>query len=278
MNDALDLEQYLYGLGRAEKTVTNYTGYVRRLARWCTANGLHLATLPAHELRRWVDDTIPPGRESRQQVVSACRHLYTMLGRTDEPWTAIRIPNKRAGNPQPLSVQNAIRLRDAALMVGGREGVATLGLLFTAARPSEVAGWRWDGLDVEAATMTFWRTKVSDWHTVPVDPILIDALDAFGGPWREGHIFPGDRGRPHVTATTVNGWVHRVAAVAGVEASPRRLRATWACHALDATGQVDVVAGMLGHADPATTMRYYTITSMRRMREAAATVPWAGAA
>lgn len=274
VNHALDLTDYLLGLGKAAKTADNYAKYVRRLARWCALNGYDLATLEPHVLRKWVDDTIPPGRESRQQVYSACKHLYTMLGRQDAPWTAIRIPNKRASEPHPLLGADAVRLRDAALMVGGREGTATLGLLYSAARPSEVAEWRWDGVDLEQATLRFWRKKVRDWHTVPMHPTLVEALERFEGPWREGFLFPGDRGRPYVTPTTVNHWVHRVAGVAGVEATPRRLRATWACHALEATGQIDAVASMLGHSDISTTQRYYTITTMRRKREAAAAIPW----
>lgn len=267
----VDLQERLYGEGRAERTVREYVKWARRLARWCVLHDLDLEALEAHHIRAWIDQTVPAGRESRKQAHTACRHLFTMLGRDDRPWEAIVLPRKRKGNPQPLTEPERVRLRDAAILVGGRQGVATLGLLQTAARPSEVAGWRWDGIDWDAGTIRFYRSKVRDWHTVPLRPALAEALERFRGPFAEGFVFVGDRGRPHVTPATIWTWVRKVAEVAGVEdVKPRRLRATAIGRALEATGDIDAAAELAGHSSPDTTRTYYTRTSSRRLLAASA--------
>lgn len=270
----MDLEERLYGEGLAERTVKEYVKWAKRLARWCTLHGHDLATLDAHLVRCWIDQTVPPGRESRKQAYTACKHLYTMLGRQDAPWEAIRVPAKPKGAPHPLSPREAATMRKAAILHGGREGVAVLGLLYTAARAVEVAGWRWDGIDCDERTIRFWRPKRRDWHTVPLADPLAEAIERFRPAHAEGHMFAGDRGRPHVSATTIWTWTRKVADAAGLEGiHPRRLRATVASEVLEATGDIDAAAQLLGHADPSVTRAYYTTTSMRRLRSAVAAIP-----
>lgn len=269
-----DLEDRLYGEGRAERTVREYVKWAKRLARWCDLNGLDVATLTARQVRAWIDQTVPEGRESRKQAYTSCKHLFTMLGRTDAPWEAIRVPAKPKGAPHPLNPRQAATLRATAQLHGGKEGVAVLGLLYTAARASEVAGWRWDGIDHDEATIRFWRPKRRDWHTVPLADPLADALERWRPAGAEGQMFPGNNGRPHVSATTVWTWTKRIAVIAGLDGiNPRRMRATVASEVLEATGDVDAAAALLGHADPAVTRTYYTSTSMRRLRGAVAAIP-----
>lgn len=272
MHAAIDLYDHLMGLGFATRTINEYCKWSRRLARWCQREGHQLATMPAHRLREWVDATVPDSRESRKQARAACRHLYLMLGRDDQPWEAIRTPRKKRGNPNPLPAPQATLFRDAAQIHGGREGVACIGLLYTAARPSEVAAWRWDGYDGE--TLTFWRSKNRDWHRVAVHPTLAVALDRFAPASREGHMFIGN-GRPHVTGTTVWTWTTRVAASAGLEGvTPRRLRATAGSRVANATRDVQAAADLLGHYDLNTTRAFYTVVDDERKAAAMAAMDW----
>lgn len=260
MHHVFMLEDHLRGQGRADRTVAEYVKWAKRLARWCQLQGEDLASLPAHRLRDWIDATVPPGRESRKQAYTSCKHLFTLIGRDDEPWLAIRVPRKRKSEPDPLPDHHMARLRDAAQLHGGREGLATLGLIYTAARPSEVAAWRWDGIDWEGHTIRFWRTKVRDWLTVPLHPVLYDALQRACPPEPEGYLFIG-AGRPHVQPTTVWSWVRRVAAAAGLEGvvvHPRRLRTTAGCKVANTTSDVQAAAALLGHSSLETTHRYYT--------------------
>lgn len=266
MNIAAFADQ-LHGEGYADRTVNEYTKWVRRLARWAHLNGLDLQTIEPHHIRRWIDQTVPPSRESRKQARAALTHYYR--GRPDQPWEAIRVPAKRRPSPQPLTVTEAARLRDAATLVGGRKGTATLGLLYTGCRPSEVACWRWDGF-TDDGMLRFWRTKNRSWHRLPVAAPLADALERFRPPGvTSGFLFVGNNGRPHVIATTVWTWVRSVAAVAGLEGvNPSRLRDTVAERVLEETGSIDVVAAVLGHMSTETTSRHYVRTSPSRLRSA----------
>ena len=82
------------------------------------------------------------------------------------------------------------------------------------------------------------------------------------------YLFPGNNGRPHVSATTVWTWVTDVGRLAGVEVSPQRLRSTAGAEALEATKDLDAVAELLGHRDVNVTRAHYTRTTRRRLRAA----------
>lgn len=273
------LELRLLGEGKAERTVREYVKWAARLQRWCLLEGIDLTTIQPHQVRTWVDATVPPSRESRKQAYTALSHLFRMLARTDEPWKAIRVPHKRRGKPRPLTEPERILLRDTAVMVGSRKGLATLGILQTGARPSEVAGWRWDGIesydapDVSGSVgrLRFWRPKVLDWHEVPLRPLLGRQLQRARPADAEGHIFPGNNGRAQVRPETVWEWVREVGRIAGIDGvNPRRLRATAVTRVLEETESVDLAAGIAGHSDPSVTLTYYIHTSWGRLTGASA--------
>lgn len=262
----IDFSDYLYGKGKAERTIREYVKWLRRLTRWADERGHHLPTLSAVEVRHWADETIPLSRESRKQCRVALRHYYQAAGRSDTPWEGIRVPRKPTSRPRPLPPADATLLRDAAIMHGGRQGLAVLLLLYTAARPSEVAGMRWDGID--AGMIRWWRSKTSEWHEAPVHPVLATALDEHRSPAAEGYLFVGNNGRPSVSGTTVWAWTKQVASTVGLEATPRQLRATAGTAVLEATGSIDAVATLLGHRDVNVTRAHYASTSPRRLQEA----------
>ena len=268
------LEQRLRGEGKAERTVLEYVKWARRLARWCVLQGFDIETLEPHQVRDWVDQTVPDSRESRKQAYTALSHLYRMLERTDEPWAAIRVPLKPRGKPRPLTEAQRVALRDTAVMVGGRKGLATVGILQTAARPSEVAQWRWDGVELydtpddsgAHGRLRFWRTKVRDWHQVPLRPLLADQLERSRPAHAEAFIFAGNNGRPHVTTEAVWEWVREVGRLAGIDGvNPRRLRSTAITTVLEATDSLDLAAEIAGHRDPEVTRSYYAHTSWVRL-------------
>lgn len=244
------------GKGLSAKTTAIYVGVVRRLAVWCDQHGYDLATVPPHAVRTWADQ-LPPSHSSRKQAIAACRMLWA--GRDDQPWQAIRVPRKPRPDPQPLDADELVRLLAAADLVGGRAGMAVHILCWTGARPSEVAGMMWDGYDGQ--TLTWWRSKTSEEHRLPVHPRLRAVLDAHRR--ESGAMFAGDRGRPHVTPTTVAGWVRRVGATVDVDVTPRRLRASVATRILDQTGSLEAAAAVLGHRSTDTTRRYARTSDAR---------------
>ncbi len=264
MNTA-QFHDVLYGRGMAESTIAEYCKWVRRASRWAESRGLRLATMDAAELRTWADATIPQTWASRKQARTALGHYYRASGRHDEPWQAIRVPRQPRQRPRPLAAHQATLLRDAAILYGGRPGLATLAIMYTAQRPSETAMLRWDGIG--DGRIRWWRTKTSEWHEVPLHPTLAKALDEYRTPDAEGFLFIGN-GRPHVTATTVWTWVKKVGQTVDVEVTPRILRSTAGCMALEATGDIDAAAELLGHRDVTVTRTFYTLTSTRRLAAA----------
>lgn len=142
--DTTSYRDALAGQGLADRTVAEYAKMIRRLTVYAHALGFDLATIPTHEIRAWAD-TLPPSWSSRKQARAALRRYYRLVGRDDEPWEAVRVPRKPRGRYRGLTPERARTLRDAALLVGGRRGLAVLILLYTAARAGEAAGMRWDG-------------------------------------------------------------------------------------------------------------------------------------
>lgn len=265
---------YLYGRGYAERTVNEYTKWLRRLYLWCHHRGYDPATLEPHLLRAWADG-LPWGWSTRKQARAACRHYYRALGRgSEEPWLAIRAPRKPEPRPDPHTATEALRLRDAAVLIGGRQGLAVLTMLYTGARCSEVAGMRWEEVDLRRGVICWDREKVSDTHELPIAPALRDALEAHRHPRAAGFVFAGDGGRPHVRGATIWLWTKRVAELAEVETSPKRLRATVGSLILAETGDLDAAAGVLGHRSVDTTRRYYVETGSDRIAGVLGSLPY----
>lgn len=254
------LAESLSAAGKSPRTIAEYVKWCRRLHRWCRAQGLDAAEASPGDLRRWADETIRQSWASRKQAAAMCAHLYR--GRADEPWLAVRIPRKPKPVWRGLEADQARSVRDAALLAGGRAGLATLIGLYTAARSCEIAGMRWDGVGTE--TIRWWRSKTEEYHEVPLHPELGEALTPVG----EGFIFAGNNGNSHVVPQTIWDWVSRVGRLVGVEVTPQQLRATAGTMALEATGDLDAAAELLGHRDPAVTRAHYVRTSKRRLTAA----------
>lgn len=96
-------------------------------------------------------------------------------------------------------------------------------------------------------------------HTRPTD---VARLPVFA---RHDAKVPADACAP-MSADTVRGAVHALARDAGVleaKLTPHRFRAWFATHVLAATGDLAAAQDLLGHADPATTRMYATVTHDR---------------
>ena len=273
MNTA-EYVDYLRGKGYADRTTEEYRRWLRRLTMWCTERGLDPATLEPHLLRDWAD-RLPFSWSTRKQARAAVRHYYQAIGRGPEaPWEAIRTPRKPNPRPDPHERSEAILLRDAALMHGGRKGLAVLGLLYTGARPSEVAVWRWEHVDLRRGRIGWHRPKVSDLHELPIPPQFATALED-ARPWPAvGPIFGGNNARMYVNAATIWTWTKQIAGMVGLETSPKRLRATVGSLILDATGDLDAAAEILGHSSTDTTRAYYVGERRGRVDRAVGSLPY----
>lgn len=89
-------------------------------------------------------------------------------------------------------------------------------------------------------------------RVVPAHVRVVEALAACGGPRWES------------TAASVSVLISRHLRACGVPATAHQLRHRFACQVYEATGDIHVVAELLGHASVSTTQVYAAISSRRR--------------
>jgi integrase len=256
----LAFTDYLITLGLAPRSIAEYDKVARRYERWCYVHDRDPAELDPGALAVWAD-SLPYTWSTRKAAKTALRHYAGWLRVDTEPYEAIRVPRKPRPHNRALSREDARLLRDGALLVGGRKGLAVLIGLYTAARRGEIARMRWDGW---ADGMCTWsRTKTSDTLTVPIHPILAGVLAEHKPQATSVHIFPGDQGRPHVTEATVWSWVTSVGDTVGVKVTPHQLRHTALSTAYDTTKDLRAVQDLAGHRDPSVTAIYTRTTGER---------------
>jgi len=190
------------------------------------------------------------------------QHWMEWLGLPTDPVKAIRVPRKPLMKSRALEVVDTTRLRDTALMVGGRQGMVVLCGLYLAARAGEIGALQWEGY--RDGWFEFKRTKTRDTIRLPVHPILVGALDEYRSLGVHSlYLFPGNHGAPHITPATVWTWVKYVGALAEVEVTPHRLRHTALTAALAATKDLRAVMDLAGHRDPTVTAQYTRLSDKR---------------
>ena len=121
----LPFDEWLVGRGLAARSIAEYCKWVRRAERWCWVQRLDLATLTPPQVRAFADTT-PPSWSTRKQVRASLGHYYGWVGRPDPPHDAVPVPRKPGMATRALTPGDARSLRDAAVLVGGRHGLATL--------------------------------------------------------------------------------------------------------------------------------------------------------
>jgi site-specific recombinase XerD len=267
----LQFDQYLTTCNLAAGTRTQYDRQALRWERWCWANKVDPMAPDPLQVAAYAD-TIPETHASRKAVQSALAHYFRWAGRDDQPEQAMRVPRKPRRRARPLTRDELGRLKEAALLVGGRQGLATLIGMYTNARRTEIAWMETAALD--AGHVRWQRAKTGDITILPAHPVLEDAWrhylrDHTGGMY----LFPGDRGRPHVSPTTIWEWVRGVGRTCGVTLAPHQLRHSWATYALQATKDARAVQEAMAHRDLGTTAGY-TEVSEEQLEELVASIDW----
>lgn len=257
--EPMDFVDHLRRQGLKPSTVAEYDKWLRRLQRWCWTRRLHLYRLTTSDILEWVE-SLPDTQATRKAARATLRHYCQMAGRNDHPWQVISVPAHPRMRSRALSPEDSRTLRDGALMIGGRKGLATIIGLYTAARASEIAGMRWDGFS--GRRLKFARPKNRDIHEVPVHRVLAEQLDrARSDAWSEW-IFPG-HGQPHVGPGTVWGWIRDVGQTCNIQVTTHQLRHTSITTALEATKDLQAVQELAGHMSPAITAGYARLSQAR---------------
>jgi integrase/recombinase XerD len=267
----VQFDQYLTTRNLSAGTRQQYDRAALRWERWCWANRVDPSDPDVLQVVAYAD-TIPETHASRKAVQSALAHYFRWCGRTDQPEQAMRVPRKPRRTPRPLTREELSRLKDGALLVGGRQGLAVLIGMYTNARRAEIAWMETAGL--EAGHVTWQRVKTGDITTLPAHPVLEQAWREYARDHTGGmYLFPGDRGRPHVSPTTVWEWVRHVGRVCGVSLAPHQLRHSWATYTLQATRDARAVQEAMSHRDLGTTAGYAEV-SEGQLQELVDAIDW----
>lgn len=256
----MDFHTHLRCANLSDRTVVIYDQWVRRLERWCWDRRILADEVTQEQIVEWAQ-TIPSSWSSRKAARQALRHWCEWLGRDDQPYDAIYVPRSPRYTCRALTVEDARRLRDMAVMHGGRQGLAVLCGMYLAARRAEIAALTWSGYG--DGRMRFDRVKDGGTADLKVHPVLTEALDESRPQAVSLYLFPGDRGRPHVSPTTVWEWVRHIGRLADVVLSTHALRHTALATMNDATGDLRATQEVAGHRNPQTTAIYTRATRAR---------------
>lgn len=259
---------FLLAQGLSEKTVRIYGKRVDAAILWFTEREADLTTARPADLVAW-SQTLSPSVSSRRQARSALSYYFTWLALPDPGLKAIRVPPKPRYYCQAVDEYEAKLLHKVALEEGHPRGTAVLLGLYLALRVSEIADAKWDGFDNRLQKYTL--TGKQDYTaTIPVHPRLGEYLTPL--PTRYRYLFPGERGRDHVTSQTVWSWIRALGQRVGIEElRSHQLRHTAIASLHDNTGDLRTAAEFARHRRIETTM-IYTRTAEATLKRAVETL------
>jgi integrase/recombinase XerD len=173
-------------------------------------------------------------------------HMTSNPARSTKP---VRVPKPM---PRPLGPEAKV-----ALMTGPRRTRQMVALgLYAGLRCAEIAAV--DGSDLflhlDPPMLHVRLGKGGKDRAIPMHPELVDLLR--GAP-ASGPLFPGQRGRTHVSAGSVSALLSRHLKRCGIDATPHQLRHTFGTEMTKmARGNLVVVADAMGHSSMQTTRGY----------------------
>lgn len=263
---------HLLGQGLSEKTVTTYVAKVELVSGWCRERGVHLTSLTPSQAVE-VAKLVPASASSRRQLRTALRHYWDMIG-VKGPEKAIRVP------PKPSPRWRGLEPDDAALLVKAAkgwhpQGTAVLAGMYLALRREEIAIMEWSRFD----DFYTWYTVTGKFDltdSLPVHPGLQDQLSAVRMMNKGEWVFPGSRGRAHVTPMTVTNWVDEVARAAGLgHIHPHQMRHTAIAMVNDTTGDLRTAQVFARHRRIEST-QVYTRTTAEKLERAVEALDYGG--
>lgn len=243
--------------GLAEDSIRQYRAKYARWHDWALDEGYDPGDVEnVIAVRAW-STTEKATESTRQMCISALMKAAEAFDQ-DPGLAGGAIERPRRAKPKNwrgLSRRDEATLTAAALAAGYR-GTAALIALWAGFRRSEIAEFRWENVDLEQGLMMAYRTKVDDWHIVPIDPRLHERLEPRHA--GEGWLFPSPRRRhAPVVPNTITDWVGGLAEEAiGRRETPHPLRYTGAERLYEATGDLGAAKAFLGHKSVATTQTY----------------------
>lgn len=250
--------------GLSDKTIHAYLSVLIRCEEWARARGRALEQLTALEVRE-LASFWPLTRASRIQLRTALGRFWELLEHPEPPLGAVRVPSKPRYGCRAVSEPQAALLARLARSERSTAALAVSLALYAGLRRQEIAALRWDQLDLAGGWLSIvGKGDVS--AELPLHGELVRKLLEW--PRAAAYVFPGERGRAHVSPATVWLWIRAFAERStGELVAPHRLRHTAIATLHDETADLRTAQAFARHVSPETTV-IYTRVSRRRLRKA----------
>ncbi|HET6592979.1 MAG TPA: tyrosine recombinase XerC [Xanthomonadales bacterium] len=257
--------------GLSPRTVASYRRDLERFSEELSNQGIGgPGRVAEHDIRRFIARLHRQGLGARsiQRLLSATRSFYRWLMREGlaghNPAAQVRAPKAARKLPGTLDTDAVARLldiRDDSPLALRDKAIMEL-FYSSGLRLSELAGLRWDQVDVASGLITV-TGKGNKTRVVPLGSYASAALakwnrvrGQFAG-FEEPAVFVSNRGRP-IAVRTIQSRIKHWARRQGLpqKVYPHLLRHSFASHMLESSGDLRAVQELLGHADISTTQVY----------------------
>jgi integrase len=174
---------------------------------------------------------------------------------------------------EPLTREELTRLfqvldaDDDGTRGGSHDAIRLLAL--TGWRKGEVLSLRWDAVDLDSGDVLLAATKTGTSHR-SLNSLARDLLRRI--PSRGPYVFPSPENPREPRQEVKRVWI-RVRAAAGISKPLHALRHSFATVALNEGVPLEMVGALLGHKNPATTLRYAKVEAQKRREAAEALAP-----
>jgi integrase len=210
----------------------------------------------AADLERYKAERLQAGLKAKtvNDEVAFVKAVYNADGPGTHPFRSVKKLKIRDAKPiRWLTTEEIERMLAAAIP---RARPYLLGYLFTGARREELVGLAWHQVDFKRLEINLPAPKTAgrgiDFRQVPIHPRLLEVIKAqqalgLASPW------PAPRDEHRLRA-----WVVAAIEKAGIRpvATLHDLRHTFASHLAQSGVSLQVIGQLLGHTNPATTMKY----------------------
>jgi len=256
----LAMRQELEARRYSRKTVKAYLRFNRELLR-------HAGKVPDEvdneDVRRYLSHLAGERKVATStinQAISALRFMYgKVMGR--EFVYDVKRPRKDRRLPSVLSRNEVVRLLDAVHNVKHR---ALLNLTYSSGlRVGEVVRIRVEDIDRERGLVRVRSGKGRKDRNTVLSTAALEHIDIYMKAMRPARwLFPGGRGKGHLTERTVQHVFERAARAAGIRrgASVHCLRHSFATHLLEDGVDLRYIQELLGHRSSRTTEVYTHVT------------------
>ena len=247
------------GAGRAERTVRDGLGTLRRLERHAGKSVEQLRTV---DVSRFLART-ELGSSSRTAYFSSIRAFFAWYAENGGSDVTARLPRPKSprSTPRPVSTERLRRL--LGIPMHHRTQVMILLAALAGLRVHEIAKVHGRDVDVDARTLRV-TGKGGRTDTVPLHPLLVAA--ALTMPER-GWWFPANARRPgdHVHSKSVSDIIGNAMRRANVGGTPHSLRHWYGTNLVSTGADLRTAQTLLRHANLQTTAIYVQVADAKRV-------------